>query len=101
MNTYFVCYKYTDDGIKMPGASRHRFPLLKQRIADLGGELKGFYLTMGMFDTIAIVTFPDDETVARFTLSSTRAGYVSTVTMKAFTAEEYLDIISDLPGAEG
>jgi uncharacterized protein with GYD domain len=101
MGTYFVCYNYTDQGILSPGSSRKRFPLLKQSIADMGGELIGFYLTMGMFDTIAIVRFPNDETVAHFALSSTTKGYVKTVTMKAFTAEEYLDIISDLPGSEG
>lgn len=101
MGTYFVCYNYTDQGMLSPGSSRKRFPLLKQRVVDMGGELIGFYLMMGMFDTVAIVRFSNDEVCARFALSSTTQGYVRTVTMKAFTAEEYLDIISDLPGSEG
>ena len=100
MGTYFVCYTYTDEGILTPGSSRKRFPFLKQAVADLGGELVGFYLTTGMFDTVAIVNFPNDETVARFALASASQGYVRTVTMKAFSAEKYLDIIADLPGAE-
>jgi uncharacterized protein with GYD domain len=99
MPTYMVCYNYTDEGIRMPGASARRLPLLKQRVSDLGGRLEGFYLTMGMFDTVAIVAFPNDETVARFALGSASLGYVTTTTMKAFSEAEYLEIIRDLPGA--
>ena len=47
MGTYFVCYNYTDQGMLSPGSSRKRFPLLKQRVVDMGGELIGFYLMMG------------------------------------------------------
>jgi uncharacterized protein with GYD domain len=99
MSTYFVCFNYTDQGIRTIGGSTTRLPDLKRRIQAMGGELIGFYLTMGMFDTVAIITAPDDKALTRLVLSVAAAGNVKTTTMKAFTESEFLEIVSGLPGS--
>jgi len=34
------------------------YPILRE----LGGKVESFYLTMGPYDTVAVVTLPDDAT---------------------------------------
>jgi uncharacterized protein with GYD domain len=99
MPTFFVCFNYTDQGIRTIGGSTRRLPALKQAIQEMGGELKAFYLTMGMFDTVAIITAPDARSVAKLALSVGAMGNVRTTTMPAFTEAEFLEIVTDLPGA--
>ena len=99
MSTYFICFNYTDQGIRTIGGSTTRLPDLKRRIQEMGGELIGFYLTMGPFDTVAIISAPDDKAVARLVLSVAAAGNVKTTTMRAFPESEFLEIVAGLPGS--
>jgi uncharacterized protein with GYD domain len=97
MQTYIVCYKYTDTAIVAPGGTRNRLPLLKKDIVERGGEMLGFYLTMGQFDTVAVVRFPNADVASKFVLSSISKGYVETTTMRAFEEPELIQIIKELP----
>src|SRR3990172_8421233 len=61
-----------------------------------GAELKTYYLTMGRFDEMVIVEAPDDETMAKLAVATAALGNVRTETMRAFTEEEYREIIAGL-----
>jgi len=63
----------------------------------MGGEFKGFYLTMGRYDLISIIEVPDDESVAKLALAIGSGGTIRTETLRAFTEDEYRQIVASLP----
>jgi uncharacterized protein with GYD domain len=97
MPTYIHLTSYTGDGIRNVGDSPERLDDAKELAASLDGEFKEFFLTFGQYDIVAVTEFPDDERAAQFTLGVASEGSVSTETLKAFTEDEYRDVIDGLP----
>ena len=97
MPTYVSLISYTDQGIRNIKDSPKRLDAAKKLLKDLGGELKGFYLTLGQHDIVIIAEAPNDEAVAKFVLAVGSAGNVRTTTLKAFPEAEYRKIIQGLP----
>ena len=62
----------------------------------MGAELKAFYLTTGQYDAVAIVEAPDDLTQAKLALSVGSWGTTRSETLRAFTEEEYRQIVAGL-----
>lgn len=56
------------------------------------------YLTFGQYDFVATVELPDDEAAAHLALTYGRGGAGETETLKAFTEDEYRDIVAKLTG---
>jgi uncharacterized protein with GYD domain len=63
----------------------------------MGGKVLGFYLTMGEYDYVSIGEAPSDEVVATFALALGALGNVRTTNLKAFSAEEFAEIVKKLP----
>ncbi|MBI4277801.1 MAG: GYD domain-containing protein [Armatimonadetes bacterium] len=97
MPTYISLINWTDQGIKNVKDSPPRLDAAKKMMMDMGGQLKGFYLTMGSYDLVTIIEAPNDETVAKFALKLGSLGNVRTTTLKAFTEDEYRKIVGALP----
>jgi len=97
MATYISLMRYTREGITKIKESPARLDKAKQLVKAAGGELKGFYLTMGEYDLVTISEAPDDESVAKIMLALGAAGAVSTQTMRAFDEAEYRKIIAGIP----
>jgi uncharacterized protein with GYD domain len=97
MATYIILFRFTQQGIQDIKESPDRVDVAKQTFQAMGAKVKEFYSVMGRYDTVFIVEAPDDETVARATLSLGSLGNVRTETMRAFTEEEYQKIIKALP----
>ena len=97
MPTYVSLISYTDQGIRNIKDSPKRLDAAKKLIKDLGGELKGFYLTLGQYDIVTIAEAPSDDAMAKFVLALSSAGNVRTTTLKAFPEAEYRKIIKGLP----
>ena len=97
MSTYIVLVNYTDQGIRNVKDSPNRLEAAKQAIAGLGGEMKSFYLTMGAYDLVTLVDFPDDETAAKFALAIGSQGNIRTTTLRAFDEAQYREIVAALP----
>ena len=57
----------------------------------------GGYYTFGEYDVVIIVDVPNDEVAMSLMLKVGSAGNVRTKTLKAFTADEGLKIIRNLP----
>ena len=93
MPTYMVLFNYTEQGIRAIDRAAGRLDGLKTRLVELGGAVEAFYLTMGPYDTVAVLTLPDDETMAALALSLGASGNVRTVTMRAFPEPEYREIL--------
>lgn len=97
MPTYIHLTNLTDDGIQMMDESPARLEEAKELAASLDGEFKQFFLTFGQYDIVAITEFPDDTAAAQFTLGVASEGAVTSETLKAFTEDEYRDVVDGLP----
>ena len=74
-----------------------RLEAAKELFKSMGAELKAFYLTMGRFDAIVISEGPNDETATKLAITIGSMGAVRTETLRAFTEDEYRQLISELP----
>jgi len=63
-------------------------PEANKMLESFGGKVIENYMTMGQYDFISIVEFPDDESCARAALKTREFG-ASTETMRAFTESEW------------
>jgi len=96
MNTYMVLFNWTEQGIRTVRDAGQRLDGLKRTLRQFGGNVESFYLTMGPYDTVAVVTLPDDATMAKLALSLGSVGNVRTLTMRAFSEPEYRAILASL-----
>jgi uncharacterized protein with GYD domain len=97
MPSYVMLISYTDTGIQHFKTIGDRLAHARQGAAELGATLDAFYLTMGAYDAVAIVTAPDDETAAKMSLVNASNGRVRIQTMRAFTEEETVRLAGQLP----
>lgn len=97
MPTYITLIKLTHQGITSIKEGPARLDAGKERFKVFGSELKAFFLTMGRYDIVAISEAPDDAAAAKVALAIASAGNVSTETLRAFTEDEYREIVSALP----
>jgi uncharacterized protein with GYD domain len=97
MARYIVLANWTQKGIENIKDSPNRLDAARDAWRALGGELKEFYLTMGQYDMAVVVEAPDDETAAKLALATGAQGSIRTVTLRAFTEDEYRQIIAALP----
>ncbi len=96
MTTYIMIASWTDQGISAIAESPRRLDAAKGMLAEMGGKMLGYYMTMGEFDMLAIYEAPDDAVSARFSLMLGRMGNVRTRTVKAFPEEAARQIIASL-----
>ena len=60
MTTYIALFSLTDAGIKAAKDSPRRLDAAKKLLADMGGEMKQFYMVMGDCDFVGICEAPDE-----------------------------------------
>jgi uncharacterized protein with GYD domain len=97
MATYVILVKYTQRGIENIKQSPARLDEAKKASKAIGVQLKEFYLAMGRYDIVIVLEAPDDETVAKWALTVSSKGSVTTETLRVFTEEEYRKIIGAIP----
>ena len=97
MPSYLSLVNWTDQGIHNLKDSPQRLDAVKQAARDAGGRIIFFYLTMGQYDIATLAEFPNDEVAAKFLLTLGSQGNVRSTTLKAFTEQEYRNIIGSLP----
>lgn len=97
MPTYISLIKFTHQGVTNIKEGPTRLDAGKDTLKAFGSELKAFYLTMGRYDIVAISEAPDDAAAAKVALTIGSAGNVTTETLRAFTEDEYRDIVAALP----
>jgi uncharacterized protein with GYD domain len=97
MPTYITLVRYTQEGAQKMKESPARLDAAKEVFKAMGAELKAYYLTMGQYDAVVIGEAPDDETVAKLALTIGAAGALRTETLRAFTEDEFRELISALP----
>jgi len=96
LSTYIILMKYTDEGIKRVIGSPKRIQEGIEAMEAKGGKLIGFYSVMGGYDFVAIGKAPDDDSTSHFILKLGSLGNVRTVTFRAFTMEEFAEIVKKM-----
>jgi uncharacterized protein with GYD domain len=84
-------------GISTLKEGPNRLDASKEILNRYGSELKAFYLTIGRYDIVTISEAPDDHAAAKIALTIGNAGNVTTETLRAFTEDEYREIVAALP----
>ena len=97
MTTFITLIRYTQQGVKNMQDNPIRLDRARKALETAGGELKGFYLTMGQYDAVVIGDVPNDKEYMKTIMTLAAAGTVRTETLRAFTEEESREIISELP----
>ena len=97
MPTYIALYKLTDEGVKNIKNAPQRIKDGIKGFEAMGGKVIGFYAVMGEYDYVSIGEAPNDEVAMTFSLALGSGGNVRTTTLKAFTAEEFANLVKKLP----
>ncbi len=97
MARYLLLSRFTQQGIETIKDGAARLDAAKQTFQAFGAELKDFYLTLGAYDAALVIEAPDDKTVAKASLAISALGNVRIETLRAFTEEEYREIVGTLP----
>jgi uncharacterized protein with GYD domain len=92
MATFVMLVSWTDQGIRNFRESAQRAGDFARLAEGLGGGVREQLWTVGEYDMVCIVEFPDDETCAAALLQTASAGNIRTRTMRAFSADEMIDI---------
>ena len=97
MPTFMMSLNWTDQGIRSIKDSPKRSQAARDLAKKLGVEIKHLYLTSGDSDLVIFVDAPSGDNVAKFALAVSSLGNVRTRTARAWSAEEYQKIVSELP----
>ena len=97
MPSYLSLINWTDQGVKNIKQSPQRLDAAKAAIQAAGGRMIFFYLTMGQYDLVTLTEFPNDDAAARFLLAIGSMGNIRSTTLKAFTEDEFRNLIASLP----
>jgi uncharacterized protein with GYD domain len=63
----------------------------------MGGKVIGFYVVMGEYDYVAVGEAPSDEVATIFSLALGTIGNVRTTTLRAYTRQEFAEMLKKLP----
>ncbi len=95
--TFIMLISYTDTGISHFKTIGERLAHARAGATEVGATLDAFYLTMGQYDALAVVSAPDDETAAKLSLINAANGRVRIQTLRAFTEQETIRLAGELP----
>ena len=96
MPTFINLISWTDQGIRNIKEAPQRIDAFKKAVEAVGGKVNGFYVTMGKYDIVTIVDVPSDEAIANIVLSTGSKGNVHTETMKAFTEDQFRNLLTKM-----
>ena len=97
MPTYITMYKFTQQGVENIKQGPARTEAARAALEAVGGRMVSFYLTMGRYDVVVVSELPDDETAMKLLMDIGAQGNVRSETMRAFTEDEYRELVAGLP----
>ena len=99
MPHYIVLFNFTEQGRRTIKDLKKRAEAAKSTVEKAGGKFVSdsfLYLTLGKYDTVAIIEAPNDEAIMSALLFIISLGNVHCETLKAFTMDEVNKIIESL-----
>jgi uncharacterized protein with GYD domain len=89
MPTYVVLSTFTEQGRTDIKNTSDRLDRLAPVAEKLGVKVIANAITMGPYDVVTIMEAPNDETIAQVIGTVLSRGFVTTQTMRGFSAEEF------------
>jgi uncharacterized protein with GYD domain len=93
MTTYVSLVNWTERGIENFRDTTHRAEDFSKLVESSGGTVREMLWTVGEYDMVCVVDFPDDESGVAALLQVSSAGNIRTRTLRAFGADEMRGII--------
>ena len=97
MPGYIGLYKRLPKGVANITEAPRRIQQGVALAESMGIRAVGVWNTMGAFDLVAVWDAPDEQTMSAFHLELARLGNVTTQTLRAFSEEEFAEIVAKLP----
>ncbi len=93
MPTYVSLIHWTEQGVKNFKDTTQRAEDFSKLVEGAGGRVRELLWTVGEYDIVVVVDFPDDETGVATMLQVSSLGSIRTNTLRAFNADEMAAII--------
>jgi uncharacterized protein with GYD domain len=93
MPRYIALVSFTDQGIRDIKNSIKRADVVKKIAAKHKVKIRDIHWTMGRYDIVVLFDAPSDAAMSAFTLENAQRGNVRTETFRAYTREEFANII--------
>jgi uncharacterized protein with GYD domain len=93
MPHYVLLMNWTDQGVERFRESVGRADAARAALATKGITLKDIYWTIGSYDLVCVAEAPDDAILSAALLVLGAQGNLRTTTMRAFTADEFADVV--------
>ena len=93
MATYVSLINWTDQGIKNFRDTTQRAQDFSKLVESSGGQVRELLWTVGEYDIVGVVDFPDEEAAVAALLQVGSLGNVRSNTLRAFDAEQMASII--------
>jgi uncharacterized protein with GYD domain len=97
MPTYITLIRFTEKGITNIKQSPARIEAARQAFRAVGAEIKQWFLVLGQYDVVIVAEAPNDETMAKLSLSIGSLGNVRMETLRAFSEDEFRKMIAAMP----
>jgi uncharacterized protein with GYD domain len=93
---YVVLSNFTETGRTDIKNTADRLDRLAPVAEKLGVKVLANAITMGAYDVVTVMDAPDDATVAKVIGTVLSRGFVTTQTMRGFSADEFRKVTADL-----
>lgn len=90
MATYIMLSTLTDEGRETVRARPDRISEVNREIEAMGAAVVQQYAVLGPYDFVNVVEAPDNETIARVSLTLGARGTVQFLTMPAIDTDEFI-----------
>ena len=97
MAKYVVLVTLTEQALRDMKSAPDRTKGAQALARSVGGEMIETYFTLGQYDIVGIMDFPNDAAAVKYALSIGALGNARTATMRAFTSAEFGEILGSLP----
>jgi uncharacterized protein with GYD domain len=94
MPTYVSLINWTEQGIKNFAETTKRAKDFTNMVQSSGGKVRELLWTVGEYDIVSVVDFPDDESAVATLLSQCSGGAIRTKTLRAFDSKQMEGIIA-------
>lgn len=97
MPIYITLMKFTEQGVADLKGAPKRIESAMKAWELMGGKTLATYFLMGEYDYAAITESPRDEDAVAASLAVCAREHVKTTTLRAFSIEEFTQLVSRLP----
>jgi uncharacterized protein with GYD domain len=96
MPMYVVLSNFTEQGRSDVKGTSDRLERLAPTAQKYGVKVLANAITMGQYDVVTVMEAADDATIAKVIGTVLSRGFVTTQTMRGFTADEFRQITAEL-----